>query len=132
MNYWIFPCNTKYFDIIEHFKTKNEVVFKRDGMIRKGDIAYIYLANPFKQIKFKCEVVEPKLTIDCLEEHQYAISSSFYNKGYVKLKYLSEINSSDLNFNNLKDNGLGQVQRQSRLDGKLLTYIQSKEIEENK
>ena len=41
--HWIIPCSVKVYDIIEHFKKQNLVVWKNSFTIRKGDIAYIYI-----------------------------------------------------------------------------------------
>lgn len=46
--HWIIPCSVKVYDIIEHFKKQNLVVWKNSFTIRKGDIAYIYIGSPAK------------------------------------------------------------------------------------
>ena len=125
MSCWIIPCNTKNFNIIEHFVTNSEVVFKKDGLIKNGDYVYIYLAAPFKRIKYKCVVISTKVSDEELKQHQYAVSPYSMRQSYMKLKYEYTFETDQLTFDKLKKNGLGQVQRQSRLDGKLLEFINS-------
>lgn len=40
---WIIPCNVKRFNVIEHFKNNDTVVWKNSFTIHAGDIVYIYL-----------------------------------------------------------------------------------------
>ena len=123
MNYWLFPCNTKYFDINTHFKNNEIVVFKQDKNMNIGDIVYIYLAVPYKKIQYKCEVIKTKINDEELLNHDYALTDSPYIKGYVKLKLLKNISSNKLDYYSLKEHGLGQIQRQGRLEGRLLKYV---------
>lgn len=123
MNYWLFPCNTKYFDIISHFEKNDTVVFKQDKNMTIGDIVFIYLAVPYKRIQYKCVVLETKIGEKEMQNHDYALTTSPYIKGYVKLKLLKTITSDGLDFYSLKEHGLGQIQRQGRLEGRLLKYV---------
>ena len=53
---WLIPCNNKQFDLVEHFRNNEEVVWRRVKGINKDDILYIYLSSPYSEIKYKCLV----------------------------------------------------------------------------
>lgn len=124
MSYWLTSCNTKHFDIIEHFKDNKYVVFRKEGLMQNGDFVYIYLAAPYKQIKYRCKIIDNKLNAEELKEHPYAINPYASSQTYMKLELEKEFDLGILLFSELKEYGLGQVQRPSRVDGKLLQFIQ--------
>ena len=125
MEKWVIPCNVKAFNIFEQFEKTNTVVFKRVGAMKKGDLAYIYLALPYSEIRFKCVVVDDAINEDKKKEHAYAIDRLSYSSinRYVELELVKEYEEGTLKLTELKKNGLGQVQRQARMDRKLGEYI---------
>ena len=55
---WIIPANPKYYDIMNAFNNTNIITWKQSNTIMKGDIIYLYIAEPYSSIMFKCEVIE--------------------------------------------------------------------------
>lgn len=123
MSEWVIPCNAKKFDIFEHFKSNKEIAFKRVGALKEGDLAYIYLSAPYSEIHFLCKVINDHLTDEELSKHQYALDK-FSSARYVLLSLESEYENGSLPLSKLKENGLGQVQRQARAGNELLNYIE--------
>ena len=133
MENWIIPCSIKVYDVIEHFKTHNHIVWRNAFTIQPGDIAYIYVGSPYSEIKFKCKVVSDVIDDETLQANAYAIPKrkvhSFFSKKdkYIELEYISSFPDRALPLNDLREHGLGQVQIQARIDRKLQAYIDSVE-----
>lgn len=130
---WIIPCNVKRFDIIEHFKNNETVVWKNSFTIHKGDIAYIYLGAPFGEIRYRCSVISDMVDEQTLQENRYAIqeknSNNYFSKKikYIQLKLDYEYPAGFFPLVKLKENGLGQVQIQARPDRNLKRYLEDME-----
>lgn len=130
---WIIPCNVKRFDIIEHFKNNETVVWKNSFTIHKGDIAYIYLGSPFGEIRYRCSVISDTVDEQTLQENRYAIqeknSNNYFSKKikYIQLKLDYEYPAGFFPLAKLKENGLGQVQIQARPDRNLKRYLEDME-----
>lgn len=130
---WIIPCNVKVFNVIEHFKDSKTVIWKNSFTMKKGDIAYIYIGNPISEIRYKCMVISDEVDKRTLSENVYAIlakkSNNYFSKKekYVELEYICEFPAKTFPLNDLRKNGLGQVQIQARTDRRLQAYISSVE-----
>lgn len=131
---WIIPCNTKFFDVTEHFKYQDTVVWKNAFTIHKGDTAYIYLGRPYGEIRYKCLVINDSVDEVLLLKNTYAIpakkSNNYFSKKekYIQLKYEYEYPAGMLTLAKLKEHGLGQVQIQARTDRRLQQYIYDEEM----
>ncbi|WP_312458325.1 hypothetical protein [Proteiniclasticum sp.] len=127
---WIIPCNVKRFDVIEHFKKTDMVVWKNSFTIRTGDIAYLYLGVPYGEIRYRCRVVSDTVDEQTLSENKYAIqekkSNNYFSKKikYIQLKLECEYPAGLLTLPKLKEHGLGQVQIQARPDRNLRNYLE--------
>lgn len=130
---WIIPCNIKKFNVIEHFKNNDEVVWKNSFTIRTGDIVYIYLGAPYSEIRYRCVVVSDTVSEEILQKNEYAIqsrlSNNYFSKKtkYIQLKLEHEFSEGFLKLEKLKMHGLGQVQIQARVNRNLRMYIEDKE-----
>jgi len=67
MSHWLFPANTKFYDVIAAF-SQNQTYWPRSAKAEPGDTVYIYLAAPHKQIGFVCEVIETGIDSDAILE----------------------------------------------------------------
>lgn len=130
VEYWIIPCNVNQFNVIEHFKANNKVVWKNQFSIKKGDVVYIYIGKPYGEIKYKCIAINDAVDDKLLEKNPYAIvktkSKNYFIKKtkYVQLELVEAYNDSKLSYSELIENGLGQVQIQARMSRELKKYIE--------
>lgn len=130
---WIIPCKISHFNVIEHFKENDIVVWKNAFTIKTGDEVYIYVGAPYGEIRYKCEVLEEVTNEAELQEHKYAIvtqkSNNYFSKKikYVKMKLIMEYPEKYLSLAELKEHGLGQVQLQARVPRQLSPYLREKE-----
>ena len=63
---WIVPCNTKHFDVVDHFRKNDTVIWKNSFTIKKCDNVYIYLSLPYGEIKFRCTVISDSVSNELL------------------------------------------------------------------
>lgn len=56
MSSWLIPANTKFYDVFPAF-ARDETYWPMNAKLSPGDTVYIYLAAPFKQIGFACDVL---------------------------------------------------------------------------
>ena len=125
---WIIPTNPKYFDVESHLKTSSELVIKRTKMINKGDIAYIYVASPVSQIKYKGIVANSECGEEILSKHPYA--RAVQNNGpakYFLVKIEKAFDDNTYNYSDLKEHGIGQVQNIARASRQIKEYFKQVE-----
>lgn len=132
LNCWIVPCNVKYFDVVTHFKKKKTVVWKNISCVQPGDTVYIYLGAPHKELRYKCVVLNDNVGTDVLLNNNYAMPrcpiSSLYQVEikYMELELVDEYPSGTFVLNDMRSNGLGQVQVQAKTSSQLQEYIDTK------
>ena len=51
VNYWIFPANPKYYDIVGAFNNIDTITWKQPNNVLVGDIVYLYIT---KCVCFMC------------------------------------------------------------------------------
>lgn len=126
---WIIPCNVKRFNLIEHFKSNDTVVWRNAFTIRKGDDAYIYLSAPFGELRYKCQVIEDQVDEETIAANQYAVSKkksyNYFSKKekYIILRKVYEYPEGVMPLALLRENGFGQTQIQARTNRQLQAFI---------
>jgi len=51
MNHWLYPANTKIYDVLAAFES-GRTFWPMNSSVSVGDVVYIYLTAPQKQIAF--------------------------------------------------------------------------------
>lgn len=134
MTHWLFPANTKFYDVLGAF---NEVqtYWPANTKVSVGDIVYIYLAAPYKQIAFACDVVDVGLDQDSIFEHirpffKNKLDNKKQPKSFMKLQTHASLpidSETLLAYKHLKQKGLnGMLMGPRKLENNptLLDYIQ--------
>lgn len=135
MTHWLFPANTKLYDVLGAFSA-TETYWPVNTKVSVNDVVFIYLAAPYKQIGFVCDVVEVGLEqASILENIRPFFKSKFDNKKpsklFMKLKTTTTIalrHDAQLGYQYLKQNGLnGMLMGPRKLENNplLLGYIKS-------
>ena len=91
---WLIPANPQYFDIVEAFHKKREIIWKQSSNIRAGDIAYMYVGSPVSAVLYKCEVTEADIPYDYADENLKI-------KRVMKIKRLKEYAKDFMPFSRL-------------------------------
>ena len=127
--HWILPCNIRIYDVVQHFKRNKRIVWINSFSMKTGDIAYLYVASPFSEIKYECVVLNDQVDEVLLKENPYVIPkkqiNNFYIKKikYVELELVSIFPEGTFTLAKLREHGLGQVQIQARADRDLKSYL---------
>ena len=133
MSHWLIPANTKFYDVFAAF-AQVKTYWPMNAKIVSGDIVYIYLATPYKQIGFVSEVLDtdynPDRIIDKVRPfikgnpNKDGPSKPFMKLGETRTFTIDEDNA--LRLENLKQNGLtGMLMGARKLENNptLLAYI---------
>ncbi|MDH5447039.1 MAG: EVE domain-containing protein [Gammaproteobacteria bacterium] len=133
MAHWLYPANTKYYDVLGAF-SKKSAYWPIKSKVAKGDQVLIYLAAPYKQIGFICKVTEVDLDESTVLKHVSPFFKQVPDKN-ANLRYFMKLNSikripldeaSPLSLTQLKVVGLkGMLMGPRKLDNTpgLLDYL---------
>lgn len=119
VNEWIIPANPKYYDIINCFNDTNTILWKQSNNINVGDFVYLYVANPYSSILYKCKVLEVNIPYD-YKDHNLSMSK------VMKIKLLTKYDKHEFTFEKLKKYGIKAI-RGPRYMPKELTIEMNKE-----
>lgn len=133
MTHWLYPANIKYFDVFAAFE-KRETFWPVNSTVQLGDVVYIYLAAPYKQVAFRADVEEVGLPLDVVLPSVKTfikgnISSDKENKAFMRLTGIEHFELSEtslLSYGFLKEHGLkGMLMGARKLENcpELLAYI---------
>ena len=124
---WIIPCNVKVFDVVEHFKSSDTICWKRGAGEKNGDTVYVYIGIPYKAIMYRCIVIDDHVSEEEMKEHTYATKGNL-GAGYRYMKLQKEKEFKEpVDLATIKALGVYMVRKQSRVDRKVLDYLNNKE-----
>lgn len=126
LNEWIIPCNPSQYDVIGAFNELNKIEWKQSTNIQVGDIVYIYVGEPFKEIKYKC--VAKKVNLDSaskIDDSKFILDGSNYeNYGrYMELELIKEYVEKQYSLVKIKKHGLKSVRGPIKVKEELCNYI---------
>ncbi len=124
----IVTCTPDRFDIISHFSSCNEVVWRQTKSCQVGDLAYIYVGRPLSRIAYLCKVKATniqgsEISLEYYQRQQ--ATSRNRNKPYMKLELLTELNYEGLALADLLNHGLKTVQCTTEASDELKKYLRS-------
>ena len=129
---WIISANPNVYDVVSAFNQYDYIDWRQSANHEIGDIIYIYCSDFIKKIKYKCIVEDINIPWEQInDDDEYWIDKEEYKKSkarkYMRLCLQQQIESNDLTFQKLKENGLkGNIQGPMKLESKvdLLSYIE--------
>ena len=121
MNEWILISKPESFNTDEVLREERAVEWYQNRLMKNmevGDIAYIYICSPVKEIHWKCQVSDvhrmlPSITDDGIE----------IEEPYVALEVICEFRTEKLSYAELKRHGLKSVQGPHRINVILADYL---------
>jgi hypothetical protein len=133
MIHWLYPANVKFYDVLSAFNAP-ETYWPINSKVSIEDVIYIYLAAPYKQIGFVCDVAQVNFELSDVIEKVRPFFKGKNNdakksKLFMKLRTSSVItleSCSTLSYEHLKQNGLaGMLMGPRKLENNpaLLEYI---------
>ena len=128
MEQWIIPCSPNIYNAEEAFKEYGTIVWHQDCNIQPGDVVYIYVTAPVKELRCKCIAVDVDIPFDIGEDEGYTIDEEFCSRSYrryMSLKLVELYDNTFLSFKEMLHNGLGgTVRSQRRINPLLQKYIE--------
>lgn len=130
---WIISANPNEYDVVSAFNKYKFIDWRQSMKPKVGDIIYIYCSKPIGEIKFKCVVEDVNIPWQQVNDSdEFWVNQKEYlnlkTRNFMRLCLQQQIDSEQLSFKNLKENGLkGNIQGPIRLDSKidLLSYIEN-------
>ncbi len=99
---WIIPANPKYFDVIHHFQNEDSIEWKQSSKVEIGDIVYIYMANPYSSILYKCEALE-------INKPYIYQDKNLKMQKVMKLKLIEKYEEGKISFERLQKWGITSI-----------------------
>lgn len=116
---WLIPANPKYYDVINAFNDKDTITWKQSNNILVGDIIYLYVAEPYSAIMFKCEAVETNIPYEYKDKNLSI-------KKIMKIKLLKRYNQDEYTFEKLKSYGIRAIRGPRSITDKLSKELNKK------
>ena len=99
---WIVPANPKYYDIINCFSNTEEIIWKQSSDIHVNDIVYLYVADPYSKIMYKCKAIEVNIP------YEYKDKKVSMNH-VMKIKLIKRLVNKDYTFEYLNKLGIKAI-----------------------
>ncbi len=116
---WIVPANPKYYDVVHAFDDTDTITWKQSNHIQKGDTVYLYVAQPYSAILFKCIAVETDIPYTYQDEN-LSITQ------IMKLKLLKRYDKEEFSFETLKKYGVNAIRGPRSVTSKLSKELNKK------
>lgn len=136
MNRWLFPVNAKdTYDIHGAYKNLDVIYWgKKDSKVKIGDIVYLYISAPEKQIQYKYQLLNIVLNRELTQEQKKYWKNlaelERYSGDYLILKPISFIKNESLFLDAIRrnhlinDDEIFQGRRNDKIEGKTQEQIQ--------
>ena len=99
---WIIPANPKYYDVINCFNDTDEIIWKQSSNIHVNDIVYLYVADPYSKIMYKCMAIEVDIPYEYKDKN---VSMSHV----MRIKLLKKLENKDYTFEYLNKLGIKAI-----------------------
>lgn len=109
---WIIPANPKYYDIVNCFNDTDEIIWKQSSDINVDDILYLYVADPYSKIMYKCIATVVDIPYDYKDDN-LTISR------VMKIKLLKNLEDKNLTFKYLNELGIKAIRGPRKIDKKI-------------
>ncbi len=99
---WIITANPKFYDVINCFNDTDEIIWKQSSNVHVNDIIYLYVADPYSKIMYKCKAIEVNIP--------YEYKDKNVSMGHVmKIKLLKKLENKDYTFEYLNKLGIKAI-----------------------
>ena len=99
---WIVPANPKYYDVVNAFNNTDEIIWKQSSDIHVNDIVYLYVADPYSKIMYKCQAIEVNIPYEYKDKN---VSMSHV----MKIKILKKLDNKNYTFEYLNKLGIKAI-----------------------
>ena len=116
---WIVPANPKYYDVINAFNDTDTIIWKQSNNIVVGDIVYLYVAEPYSEILYKCEATETNIPYEYKDKNVAM-------KKVMKIKLLKKYKADEFTFKKLNEYGIKAIRGPRSVTDKLSKELNKK------
>lgn len=109
---WIVPANPKYYDIINCFNDTDEIIWKQSSDIHVNDIIYLYVADPYSKIMYKCRAIEVNIPYEYKDKN---VSMKYI----MKIKLLKKLENKDYTFKYLNKLGMKSIRGPKKITSEI-------------
>lgn len=99
---WIVPANPKYYDVINCFNNKDEIIWKQSSDIHINDTVYLYVADPYSKIMYKCKAIEVNIP------YEYKDKNVSMNH-VMRIKLIKRLDNKEYTFEFLNKLGIKAI-----------------------
>lgn len=114
--HWLIPANPAYYDVVNMFNNSVMANWKQYNNILVGDIIYLYVGSPYKEIMFKCEVVETNIPYE-FKNDNLTINN------LIKIKLLKKYKSQEFSFKRLNELGIKAIRGPRLIPNNLIQLL---------
>ncbi len=114
--HWLVPANPSYYDVVNMFNNNIMANWKQYNNILVGDIIYLYVGSPYKEIMFKCEVLETDIPYDFKNENLTI-------KSLMKIQLLKKYKSQEFSFKRLNELGIKAIRGPRSIPGDIVKLL---------
>ena len=113
---WIIPANPKFYDVVGDFKKRNIIEWKQSSNVHVGDIIYMYVADPYSAILYKCIIRE----IDIPYEFK---DKNLTIKKLMRIEKIKEYDNDKITFKYLNKLGINAIRGPRKITKKISEKI---------
>lgn len=106
---WIVPANPKYYDVTNCFNDTDEIIWKQSSDIHVNDIIYLYVADPYSKIMYKCKAMEVNIPYEYKDKN---VSMNYV----MKIKLIKRLDNKDYTFDFLNKLGIKAIRGPRKID----------------
>ncbi|MBR4262746.1 MAG: MmcQ/YjbR family DNA-binding protein [Bacilli bacterium] len=99
---WIVPANPKYYDVINCFNNTDEIIWKQSSDIHINDTVYLYVADPYSKIMYKCKAIEVNIP------YEYKDKNVSMNH-VMRIKLIKRLDNKEYTFEFLNKLGIKAI-----------------------
>ncbi len=114
--HWLVPANPAYYDVVNMFNHSVMANWKQYNNIIVGDIIYLYVGSPYKEIMFKCEVVEINIPYE-FKNDNLTINN------LIKIKLLKKYKEQEFSFKRLNELGIKAIRGPRTVPSDLINLL---------
>ena len=109
---WLVPANPKYYDVINCFNDTDEIIWKQSSDVHVNDIVYLYVAEPYSKIMYKCKAIEVNIPYEYKDQN---VSMSHV----MKIKLLKKLENQNYTFEYLNKLGIKAVRGPRKINSNI-------------
>ncbi len=113
---WIVPANPKYYDVVNCFNSTHIIRWKQSSDIHVNDIVYLYVADPYSKIFYKCVAVEVNIP------YEYKDDNLSINH-LMKIKLLKRLDNKNYTFSYLNDLGIKAIRGPRKINKEISSKL---------